>query len=136
MNSNWMQEAMDGMLRAIPGLQGIAYARFLEERPGSQIEKTQMWLNCEGVESSPHPIWRKKHTPACKGIALAIRDLSLDPNSSEAVWSAPLIADRFCVMEGLTPAMSEELGRIHREYSMVDLSDLRSAEEVERVLGL
>lgn len=127
-------ERMDGALRSIPGFLDLACQHFLKARPGSAGVKIKVWLNCEGVKLSPHPIWRKKHAPDCKGLALAIRDLTADPNSSEAVWFVPLIADRFCIMEGLTPAMSHELGRLHREYADADLAELREALALERAL--
>jgi hypothetical protein len=122
---------MDSALRSIPGFLDLACVHFLGARPGSAGATIKMWLNCEGVKLSPHPIWRKKHTPDCKGLSLVIRDLSADPNSSEAVWSTPLVADRFCIMEGLTPAMSHELGRLHRAYADADLAELREMRALE-----
>jgi len=112
---------MDSALRQIPGFVELVCRRFLEERPGEVGMVTQMWLNCEGGKPSPHPVWRQKHTADCTGLTLMLREKHGDPNLPQTFWSAPLIGDRFNTMEGLTPAMAEQLGRIHREYAAHDL---------------
>lgn len=121
MTDLWVAQ-MDSALRNIPGFAELVYKRFLEDRPGEAGMWTQMWLNCEGDKPSPHPVWRQTHTAKCRGLVLMLREKHGDPNEPKTFWSAPLIGDRFSTMEGLTPAMAEQIGRIHREYAEYDLA--------------